>query len=127
MQMLIIDDSRTMRRYLGTIASELDIAVSEAADGEEALAQLAKQVTELSLSFEVALVDWEMPRMNGLQFVQAVRSKSDYDQLKIVMVTSYNGLEEVRSAISAGADDFLMKPISAEMVAEKLRLLGLIE
>ncbi len=122
MRMLIIDDSQTMRRFLRAIADELAIESEQASDGEEALDKL-----EQSGAFEVALVDWDMPRMNGIEFARVVRSRPEYAGLKLMMVTSHNAMSDLRVAAAVGVDDFLMKPLNAEMLAGKLRLLGLIE
>src|SRR5262249_2286870 len=122
MRMLIIDDSQTMRRFLRSIADELAIESDQASDGEEALQKL-----ELTGSFEVALVDWDMPRMNGIEFARVVRSRPEYADMKLMMVTSHNAMSDLRVAAAVGVDDFLMKPLNAEMLAGKLRLLGLID
>jgi two-component system chemotaxis response regulator CheY len=120
--MLIIDDSSTMRQLLGMIATELGVVSEQAADGQAALDRV-KQAPR----FDVALVDWDMPRMSGLEFVQAVRAEPELAALKLMMVTSHHASQEVRLALSLGADDFLMKPLDAGMVADKLRVLGLLE
>ena len=120
MRILIVDDSSTMRNFLAAIVAEFGADVEQAQDGLAALEKLAS-----SPSFDLALVDWDMPRMTGIEFVRAVRARSGYGGLKLMMVTSHNGIEDVRGALSSGADDFLMKPFDAEMVGDKLRLLGL--
>jgi len=121
MRMLIIDDSSTMRRFLGVIAKELAIETEQAADGQEALERL-----ERGSDFDVALVDWDMPRMNGLEFIQAVRTRPEFEGLKLMMLTSHNSIQDVRVALASGANDYLMKPVTQEMIAEKLTLLGLL-
>ena len=125
MRMLIIDDSKTMRRYLSALASELAIETDEATDGQDALTRLGDSYP--TQPFDVALVDWDMPRMNGVEFVKAVRREPYLDSLKLLMVTSHNVIADVRTAIAAGADDYLMKPLDGEMMASKLRLLGLLD
>jgi two-component system chemotaxis response regulator CheY len=120
--MLIIDDSATMRSLLAMIASELGAEVEQAPDGEAALDLVARDP-----AFDVALVDWDMPRMNGLDFVRAVRARAELSEMKLMMVTSHHALQDVRLALAMGADDFLMKPLDAGMVGDKLRLLGLLE
>jgi two-component system chemotaxis response regulator CheY len=121
MRMLIIDDSSTMRGFLAAIASELGIEVETAQDGEAGLDTLGRRPP-----FDIALVDWDMPRMNGIEFVRAVRGRDTFAEMKIMMVTSHNGMQDVRAALASGADDFLMKPLDAEMVGDKLRMLGLL-
>jgi len=72
-------------------------------------------------------VDWDMPRMNGLEFVKAVRANPVYDGLKLMMVTTQNSMEHVAAALDSGAADFLMKPVTKESLAEKLLVLGVME
>lgn len=122
MKALIIDDSRTMRRLLSSYVAEYSIKPIEAEDGREALARLEEEG-----SVEVALVDWDMPVMNGLDFVKAVRADPRYDGMKLMMVTAHSSISDVGAALDQGANDFLMKPFDGEMVAEKLRLLGIVE
>ncbi len=121
MRMLIIDDSATMRNYLSSIAADLGLETEQAGDGLAALETLDRRPP-----FEVALVDWDMPRMNGIEFVRAVRGRGEFAEMKLMMVTSHNGMQDIRAALASGADDFLMKPLDAEMVSEKLRTLGLL-
>jgi len=121
-RLLIIDDSPTMRGLLAIIASELGASSEQAPDGQAALDLLAKNT-----AFDAAFVDWDMPRMDGLEFVRAVRARAELAQIKLLMVTSHHAIQDVRLALALGADDFLMKPIDAGMVADKLRVLGLLE
>lgn len=122
MKVLIIDDSRTMRRLLKSFVASVTEDTSEAGDGREALAVLEREGP-----FELALVDWDMPVMNGLDFVKAVRADPRHDAMKLMMVTAQNSYETVLQAIEAGAADYLMKPLTEEMLQDKLRLLGFIE
>ncbi len=71
------------------------------------------------------LVDWNMPEMDGLQFVRAVRAERAYDGVPVIMVTSESGPEQVVRALTAGADEYAMKPFTAAVILEKLALLGL--
>jgi len=113
-----------MRTFLRFLGKELAFATVEAGDGREALDVLIKN--DPREPFDVALVDWDMPRMNGLEFVEAVRRNRDFANLKLMMVTTQTAQERVALALQAGADDFLMKPITGEMLAEKLQILGLV-
>lgn len=121
MRLLVVDDSFTMRAILCTYARNLGFETCEAADGCEALEQLAAKGP-----FECILIDWDMPRMNGLDLLKAVRAKKEYAGMKALMVTAQNTYEKVAEAITAGADDFLMKPLDEQMFVEKLCLLGLV-
>jgi two-component system, chemotaxis family, chemotaxis protein CheY len=118
MQALIIDDSRVLRRLLGDMLRQIGFDVLEAANGSEGLDQLQRGTPD------VALVDWNMPVMNGLQFVQSVRSNSRYQQMPIMMVTSETELDRMQTALEAGANEYVMKPFGKEVIAEKLQLLG---
>ena len=122
MKALIIDDSRTMRRLLNSYVSEFSIEAVEAEDGQQALSALKEQGP-----VDFALVDWDMPVMNGLDFVKAVRADHAYDGMKLMMVTAHSSMDDVGQAIEQGANDFLMKPFDGPMVADKLRLLGLVD
>jgi len=119
--MLIIDDSSTMRHWLAAIVDDLGAETEQAADGAAALELLGRRPP-----FDLALVDWDMPRMNGIEFVRAVRRLPQFADLKLMMVTSHNAIEDVRAALESGADDFLMKPLDAGMMGDKLRTLGLL-
>jgi two-component system chemotaxis response regulator CheY len=123
MKMLVIDDSKPMRRLLAFMAEKLGFQVAEACDGREALDALIRN--DPKEPFDVALVDWDMPRMNGLEFVQAVRRNHDFDDVKLMMVTTQNSMERVVIAMDAGANDYLMKPVTEELLADKLQILGL--
>ena len=94
MKALIIDDSRTMRRLLASYVSEFAIEVVEAGDGLEGLEQLQRHPAT-----DLTLVDWDMPRMNGLEFVRAVRSDRAFADMKVMMVfmTAFGGLAKRRT------------------------------
>jgi two-component system chemotaxis response regulator CheY len=125
MKMLVIDDSKTMRKFLALIAGEMSFSTTEAADGREALDILVHN--DPREPFDVALVDWEMPRMNGLEFVAAVRRNQDFAGLKLLMITTLNSMDRVAEALQTGANDFLMKPVTREMLADKLQILGVLD
>ena len=112
-----------MRTFLTYVAQQMAFATFEAVDGREALDTLIKN--DPREPFDVALVDWDMPRMNGLEFIQAVRRNRDFAHLKLMMVTTQDAQERVLQALQAGADDFLMKPVTKELLADKLQILGL--
>lgn len=122
MKILIVDDSKAMRTFLSFIVQELKFDTAQAEDGQCALEVLGRES-----GFDLALVDWDMPRMNGLQFVQAVRANRSYDTLKLMMVTTQNSMDRVAAALEAGATDYLMKPVSKDALEDKLRVLGVCE
>ena len=125
MKMLIIDDSKPMRTFLSSVAREMSFVTTEAADGREALNALVHN--DPREPFTVALVDWDMPRMNGLEFMQAARRNRDFADMKLLMITTLNAPEKVVEALAAGANDFLMKPVTGEMLREKLKILGVVD
>jgi two-component system chemotaxis response regulator CheY len=120
MRALVLDDSRAMRTILGRILAELGFEVVEAGDGREALARLQDHP-----ELELALVDWNLPVMSGLDFVREVRSQPSFDRMRLLMVTTETELERVSLALDAGADEYIMKPFSKEMLVEKLGLIGI--
>jgi two-component system chemotaxis response regulator CheY len=119
-QVLVIDDSRTMRLILGRMLRDLGLEVTEASNGRDALAQL-----DAGLSPSVILVDWNMPEMTGIEFVEAVRRPPYESTAKLVMVTTETEVPQVRRALEAGADEYVMKPFTGDAIIEKLQLLGL--
>lgn len=119
MRALIIDDSRAMRRILRGIVEPLGFQVSEAGNGKQGLDQL-----NALDDVELVLVDWNMPEMNGLEFVQAVRADSSRQDLKLVMVTTETEPAKMARAMMAGVDEFVMKPFTQDILIDKLRLIG---
>jgi two-component system, chemotaxis family, chemotaxis protein CheY len=119
MRALVIDDSISMRMYIAAMIEGMGAEVCMAQDGQDALRLLREQG-----AFDFATVDWDMPVMDGPSFVKAVRSDARYNPMKLVMVTAREGMDEITKALTLGADDFLMKPVTADMIAEKLRLVG---
>jgi len=122
MQALVIDDSRAVRLLVGNILREQGFEVHEAGNGQLGLTQL-HQNPEISL----VLVDWNMPVMDGLEFIKTVRQSRSWDSLKIVMVTTETESEQVQRAMTAGANEYVMKPFTSEVLVAKLSLLGVFE
>ncbi len=119
---LVLDDSRAMRFILRQILKELGFDVLEAADGRQGLERL-KEMGKADL----ALVDWNMPEMNGFQFVRAVRAERAYDDMPLMMVTTETEIASVSAALDVGANEYVMKPFTREMIKEKLTMLGIIQ
>ncbi|WP_425618927.1 response regulator [Anatilimnocola sp. NA78] len=122
MQALVIDDSRAVRMLVGNILREQGFLVCDAGHGQEGLQQLQDN-PDISL----VLVDWNMPVMDGLEFIQAVRRQSRWNALRIVMVTTETESEQVQRAMDAGANEYVMKPFTPEVLVAKLSLLGAFE
>jgi two-component system chemotaxis response regulator CheY len=117
---LIIDDSKAMRSILGRMLRGLDFEVVEAANGREALEQLQGRG-----KFDIALVDWNMPEMNGFEFIRAVRAEQMYDGVLLMMVTTETEMGNVVRALAAGANEYVMKPFTQDVILEKLRIFGM--
>ena len=120
MRALIIDDSRAMRSILGRMLRGLGFEVVEAANGREAMRRLQE-----TKKVELALVDWNLPEMNGFEFIQAVRAEHSYDRVLLIMVTTETEMEQISKALKAGANEYLMKPFTQEAILEKLQMLGM--
>ena len=121
MRALVVDDSRAMRMILARVLRERGCDVVEAGDGREALAALSSGALP-----DVALIDWNMPVMNGLELVEAVRREPAYQGMRLVMVTTESESTQVVRALEAGADEYLFKPFTPEAVVDKLAMLGLL-
>jgi two-component system chemotaxis response regulator CheY len=115
----VIDDSQAMRVMLGRMLRESGFEVMEAKDGRDAL-ECIKRHGQPS----VALVDWNMPEMNGLDFVRAVRKELGDRNVLLMMVTTESETSQMVRALAAGANEYLMKPFTKESLLEKLALLG---
>jgi len=120
MQAMVIDDSKATRLILARMLNELGLEVAHAANGRDALDQL-----EQGLEPGLFLVDWNMPEMSGIEFVEAVRRAPFESSARIVMVTTETEAPQMIQALEAGADEYVMKPFTKESIFSKLRLLGL--
>ncbi len=116
---LVIDDSKTTRMILRRMLKELGFEVEEAENGREAL-----DLLESDFAPNIVLVDWNMPVMDGYQFVKAVRSKPKFNKLVLMMVTTETELDRLTAALEVGIDEYVMKPFTKEVIEEKLEILG---
>jgi two-component system chemotaxis response regulator CheY len=121
MRALIVDDSRFVRGYLRGLLEEKGIECEEAADGQQGIDRLTD-----GAPFDVALVDWNMPVMDGLEMLKTMRS-TGYSDVKVMMVTTDSENDFIVRALDAGADEYLMKPFDEEALTEKLAMMGLVE
>jgi len=117
---IVIDDSRAMRMILRRVLTGSGFDVVEAGDGQQALDVVAAGPIP-----DVALIDWNMPVMNGLEFVMAVRATPEYRQMTLMMVTTESEHGQIVRALAAGAHEYVLKPFTNEAITEKLSLLGL--
>jgi two-component system chemotaxis response regulator CheY len=119
MTVLVVDDSRAMRMALRQMLTAAGFEVAEARHGREALSYL-----ESHLDTAVALVDWNMPEMNGLELVQAIRGDDRFVHMPVMMVTTETEVAHIQRALESGANEYVMKPFSREVIEDKLQLLG---
>ena len=121
MKALVIDDSRAMRMLLRRIVKGLGFEVLEAGNGQQGLDVIASG--ELP---DVALIDWNMPVMNGLEFVSAMRANSETRSVTLMMVTTESERTQIVRALAAGAHEYLIKPFTEDALVSKLEMLGLL-
>ncbi len=120
MRALVVDDSRAMRLLIKKQLHQLGFETVEAAHGAEALERLRAQ----DLPINVALVDWNMPVMSGIELLREIRKDPELAWLPILMVTSESELTAVSDALEAGANEYLMKPFTEDGLRDKLELIG---
>ncbi|MDY0162007.1 MAG: chemotaxis response regulator CheY [Desulfobotulus sp.] len=114
-KILVVDDFATMRRILKNILKQLGFTnITEADDGTTALEALSKN------SFDLIISDWNMPKMSGLELLKKVRSDPAYKNIPFLMVTAEAQKQNVIEAVQAGVSNYVVKPFTAEAIAEKL-------
>jgi len=118
---MIVDDSRIMRNTVKGVFTGVETVINfiEAKDGEEALSLLESQTVDL------VLLDWNMPRLSGIEFLKQIRSMDRYKDLPIIMVTSEAAKFNVIEALKHGATDYITKPIKLDLFKSKLAKLRL--
>lgn len=121
MRALIVDDSRFIRDYLGALLARRGMDCIAAENGQAGL-----ECLDRSGPCDVALIDWNMPVMNGLDMIRAVRRNRARDKMKILMVTSEADNWHIEAALMAGADEYLMKPFDELGLMEKLSMIGVL-
>lgn len=121
MQALVIDDSRAVRLIVGRVLKELGYQVFEAGHGAEGLERL-----NAAPDIALAMIDWNMPVMNGLEFVTAVRGDPRWNGVALVMVTTESESAQMIKALDAGANEYVMKPFTTDILKDKLALLGVL-
>ena len=123
MKALVVDDSQSMRNIVKAGLQNMGIfdSISEAVNGIDALEKLDSEGP-----FDITLLDWYMPEMEGYDCLVKIRENPSWNDMKVMMVTTENQQENVIRAVMAGANEYLMKPFTAEMLEEKVRMvLGL--
>ena len=118
---LVVDDSRAVRMILSRTLREIGYEVREAANGREALEVIEVEKAGLKL----LLTDWNMPEINGLDLLKQVRQNPELSSLVVVMVTTETELDQISTALEAGANEYVMKPFTKDILVEKLQGLGI--
>jgi two-component system, chemotaxis family, chemotaxis protein CheY len=116
-----VDDSSVVRKVARRILEALDFEIVEAEDGEKALEICKRQLPE------AILLDWNMPVMDGYEFLGNLRRMPGGDQPKVVFCTTENGIDHITRALQAGANEYIMKPFDKDIVAAKFQEVGLLQ
>ena len=123
MKVLVVDDSSTMRRILVNCLAKMKITdVVQAGDGSEALPMVSAQGP-----FDLILTDWNMPQMNGLELLKAIKSDPKNAALPVVVVTTEAEKERIVEAVKCGAANYIVKPFTPEILFEKIKSLVTVE
>ena len=117
---LVVDDSSVIRKLARRILEGLEFKIAEAEDGEQALEACRRQMPD------AVLLDRNMPRMDGYEFLRMLRRMPDGDRPKVVFCTSENDVAHIARALHAGANEYIMKPFDKEIVEAKFQEVGLI-
>ncbi len=117
---LVVDDSRVVRKVARKILEELSFSCTEAEDGQQAMEACAKQMPD------AILLDWNMPVMSGIEFLRRLRKMSGGQSPKVVFCTTENDLAHIQEALSAGANEYIMKPFDSDIIQTKFAQVGLL-
>ncbi len=117
---LIVDDSAVIRKIARKILEELNFEIAEADDGTRALEQCRAQMPD------AILLDWNMPQMNGIEFLRALRQTDGGAAPVVIFCTTENDVPHIREAIAAGANEYIMKPFDGDIIQSKFAQVGLL-
>ena len=117
---LVVDDSSVIRKVARRILEGLDFQISEAENGEDAIDACLQQIPD------AVLLDWNMPKMDGYEFLRALRRLPGGDKPKVVFCTTENDVANIARALHAGANEYIMKPFDKDIVEAKFQEVGLL-
>ncbi len=118
---LVVDDSRVVRKVARRIAEELGFACEEAEDGQKAYEYCQAQMPD------AVILDWNMPVMSGIEFLERLRQMPGGDAPKVVLCTTENDMSHIQRAMMAGANEYIMKPFDKDIIQNKFIQIGLLE
>jgi len=117
---LVVDDSRVIRKVACRILEDMEFSCIEAEDGQQALDKCKQSMPE------AILLDWNMPVMNGIDFLKALRNEAGGDKPVVVFCTTENDMGHITEALRAGANEYIMKPFDSDILSAKFAEVGLI-
>ncbi len=117
---LIVDDSRVVRKVANRIVSDLGFSCREAEDGQKAYEACSESMPE------VIILDWNMPVMSGIEFLEKLRQMENGDSPKVVFCTTENDMSHIQRAMQAGANEYIMKPFDSEIIESKFKQIGVL-
>lgn len=117
---LIVDDSATIRKVIGSMLRKMKIEVREAENGQVAIESCEEDMPDF------VMLDWNMPVMNGLDFLIALRQTPGGEDPKVILCTTENDFSHITQAMSEGANEYIMKPFNEDIIREKLEIVGVI-
>lgn len=117
---LVVDDSRVVRKVARRIAEDLGFECTEAEDGQKAYEACQAKMPD------AILLDWNMPVMSGIEFLEKLRQMENGQYPKVVFCTTENDMSQIQKAILAGANEYIMKPFDSEIIQSKFMQIGLL-
>lgn len=117
---LVVDDSRVVRKVARKILEDLSFTCDEAEDGQQAMEACLRKMPD------AILLDWNMPVMSGIDFLRKLRTVEGGEYPKVVFCTTENDLAHIQEAISAGANEYIMKPFDSDIIQTKFAQVGLL-
>lgn len=118
---LVVDDSRVVRKVARRIVEDLGFECQEAEDGQKAYEACEQGMPE------AILLDWNMPVMSGIEFLEKLRQMPEGGSPKVVFCTTENDVSHIQRALQAGANEYIMKPFDSEIIETKFKQVGLLD
>lgn len=118
---LVVDDSRVVRKVARRIVEDLGFSCEEAEDGQKAYDFCSQGMPD------AILLDWNMPVMSGIEFLEKLRQMNGGQSPKVIFCTTENDMAHIQRAMSAGANEYIMKPFDSEIIESKFSQIGLIQ